>query len=35
MNQQKQNAVKEAVYKLGGPTKASNQLGVSNASVHA
>ena len=29
------NNVKIAVAKLGGPTKASNLLGVSNGAVHA
>lgn len=29
------NNVKIAVAKLGGPTKASNLLGVSNGTVHA
>lgn len=29
------NNVKIAVNKLGGPTKASNLLGVSNGAVHA
>lgn len=29
------NNVKTAVNKLGGPTKASNLLGVSNGAIHA
>lgn len=29
------NHVKIAVNKIGGPTKASNLLGVSNVSIHA
>ncbi len=29
------NKVKEAVDKIGGPTKVSNMLGVSNATVHS
>lgn len=29
------NKVKIAVDRIGGPTKTSNQLGVSNATIHA
>ncbi|MES2364709.1 MAG: YdaS family helix-turn-helix protein [Pseudomonadota bacterium] len=31
----KVNAVKQAIHTLGGPTKASNALGVSNATIHS
>lgn len=30
-----ENPVAKAVYAIGGPTKASNALGVSNASIHS
>ncbi len=30
-----QNQVKAAVRKIGGPTKTSNLLGVSNGAIHA
>lgn len=30
-----QNPVRTAVYRIGGPTKAANTLGVSNATIHA
>jgi hypothetical protein len=35
MNNSKINAVKQAIHNIGGPTKASNALGVSNASIHS
>ena len=31
----KVNPVKQAIHNVGGPTKASNALGVSNASIHS
>ena len=31
----KVNAVTQAIHAVGGPTKASNALGVSNASIHS
>ena len=30
-----QNFVKEAVQRIGGPTRASNVAGVSNATIHS
>ncbi len=35
MNNSKINAVKQAIHNIGGPTKASNALGVSNATIHS
>lgn len=35
MNNSKINAVKQAIHTIGGPTKASNLLGVSNATIHS
>lgn len=35
MNNSKINPVKQAIHNIGGPTKASNLLGVSNATIHS
>ena len=35
MNNSKINAVKQAIHNIGGPTKSSNALGVSNATIHS
>jgi hypothetical protein len=35
MLQMQINHVKDAVHRLGGPTRASNVAGVSNATVHS
>ena len=35
MIRSKVNAVTQAIHAIGGPTKASNALGVSNTSIHS